>query len=321
LIPSSAHGTNAASAVMAGMRVVVVACDDAGNVDVDDLKHKAVEHGDELAALMITYPSTHGVFEPAIRQICDLIHEHGGQVYLDGANLNAMLGVAKPGDFGIDVMHFNTHKTFSTPHGCGGPGGGPVAVTEALRPYLPVPQVVRRDDGSYAWDDDRPKSIGKVRSFFGQIGVLVRAYTYIRSLGCDGLLDVAETAVLNANYLAARLKDRYELPFPGPYAHEFIALPRFGDPRVQNVDVAKRLLDFGIHPPTMSWPIQHCLMIEPTETESKATLDAFIQAMLAIADEAIQDPQRLTSAPHTTPIGRMDEVGANRNLDVRWRPK
>jgi glycine dehydrogenase subunit 2 len=195
-----------------------------------------------------------------------------------------------------------------------------VAVAEHLRPFLPVPQVIKRDDGSYGWDYDRPKSIGRVRSFYGQIGVLVRAYAYIRALGGNGLTDVARKAVLSANYLAARLKERYKLPFPGPFAHEFIAVPHFEDQGVDNVHVAKRLLDFGMHPPTMSFPIPHCLMIEPTETESLSTLDAFAEAMLTIADEAENDPQRLRDAPHSTPISRMNEVAANRELDVRWRP-
>ena len=217
-------------------------------------------------------------------------------------------------------MHFNTHKTFSTPHGCGGPGAGPVAVAEHLRPYLPVPQVIRRDDGTYGLTYDGPKSIGRVRSFFGQVGVLIRAYAYIRALGPDGLRDVSEKAVLSANYLASRLKGLFELPFPGPYAHEFIAVPQFRERGVTELDVAKRLIDYGFHPPTMSWPVPHCLMIEPTETESLATLDAFADTMVRIAGEAATDPARLHNAPQNTPVSRLDEVAAARRPDLRWRP-
>ncbi len=316
LAPDSAHGTNPATCTMCARDYVQVPSCQNGRLDLDAFR-KAVD--DDTAALMITNPNTVGVFDEQMGDIADILHEKGGLLYMDGANMNAMLGIARPGDFGVDVMHYNTHKTFSTPHGCGGPGAGPVAVAEHLRPFLPVPQVVKRDGGTFGWDYDRPKSIGKVRSFYGQIGVLVRAYAYIRSLGGDGLVDVARKAVLNANYLAARLKDRYRLPFPGPYAHEFIAVPEFDQAGVTNVDVAKRLLDYGFHPPTMSFPVAHCLMIEPTETESLATLDAFAGALLKIADEAADDPQRLKDAPHTTPIRRMDEVGANRKLNVRWR--
>ena len=318
LAPDSAHGTNPASCTMCAQQYVQIPSCKRGRLDLDALR-RAVD--DDTAALMITNPNTVGVFDEQIGDIADILHARGALLYMDGANMNAMLGVTRPGDFGVDVMHYNTHKTFSTPHGCGGPGAGPVAVAEQLRPFLPWPQVVRRPDGTFAWDRDRPQSIGKVRSFFGQIGVLVRAYAYIRALGCDGLLDVARKAVVNANYLAARLRDRYELPFEGPYAHEFIALPKLEGSGVHHVDVAKRLLDFGIHPPTMSWPIAHCLMIEPTETESLATLDAFAEAMNTIADETAQSPVRLRGAPHHLPIGRMDEVGANRHLDVRWRPE
>jgi len=317
LAPDSAHGTNPASCTMCGKDYVQVPSRKNGRMDLDALRR---EVDDDTAALMITNPNTVGVFDEQIGDIAEILHEKGALLYLDGANMNALLGIARPGDFGVDVMHYNTHKTFSTPHGCGGPGAGPVAVAEHLRPFLPVPQVVKRDDGTFGWDYRRPKSIGRVRSFYGQIGVLVRAYAYIRSLGGNGLLEVARKAVLSANYLAARLKGRYELPFPGPYAHEFIAVPHFDETGVQNIDVAKRLLDFGFHPPTMSWPIHHCLMIEPTETESLATLDAFAEALLAIADEAREHPERLKQAPHTTPIRRMDEVSANRQLDVRWKP-
>ncbi len=317
LTPDTAHGTNPASCTVCGRHAVPVDSLPNGRVDLDDLRRKIDTH---TAALMITNPNTAGLFDPQIAEIARIVHGAGALLYLDGANMNAVLGITRPGDFGVDVMHYNTHKTFSTPHGCGGPGAGPVAVAEPLRPYLPVPQVVRRDDGTYGLDADRPKSIGRVRGFFGQVGVLIRAYTYIRALGPDGLRDASEKAVLSANYLAARLKGAYHLPFPGPYAHEFIAVPQFREHGVTELDVAKRLIDFGFHPPTMSWPVPHCLMIEPTETESLATLDAFADAMLRIADEAATHPQRLHEAPHATPVGRLDEVTAARRPNLRWRP-
>lgn len=317
LTPDSAHGTNPASCTICGQQSTTVRSKPDGRVDLDDLKAKV---GNNTAALMITNPNTVGVFDEQISKIADIVHGCGAQLYLDGANMNAMLGIARPGDFGVDVMHFNTHKTFSTPHGGGGPGAGPVGVAEHLRQFLPIPQVVKNNDDTYAWRDNHENSIGKVRSFYGQTGVLVRAYTYIRSLGADGLLNVSEKAVLAANYLAARLRDRYHLPFPPPYAHEFILIPKFDTGNVSELDIAKRLIDFGFHPPTMSWPIQHCLMIEPTETESLATLDDFADALLAIANEVETDAEKVKSAPHTTPIARMDEVGANRRLNVRWRP-
>ncbi|RME36499.1 MAG: glycine dehydrogenase subunit 2 [Planctomycetota bacterium] len=316
LTPDSAHGTNPASCTMCGRNNVPVQSRKDGRVDLDDLRRKADE---DTAALMITNPNTVGVFDDQIADIAEIVHAAGAQLYLDGANMNAILGITRPGDFGVDCMHFNTHKTFSTPHGGGGPGAGPVAVAEHLRPFLPVPQVVRRDDGTFGWDDDRPQTIGKVRSFFAQIGVLVRAYLYIRGLGSDGLRDVAEKAVLSANYLAARLKERYASPFPPPYAHEFIVVPHFEEAGVDEHHIAKRLIDYGIHPPTMSWPVHHCLMIEPTETESLETLDRFVQAMLAIADAIETDPELVRTAPHTTPVKRLDEVTASRRPDVRWR--
>ncbi len=316
LAPDTAHGTNPASCAMCGKTSVSIRSKNDGRVDLDDLRNHVDE---DTAALMITNPNTVGVFDEQIAEIGEIIHAQGAQLYLDGANMNAILGMTRPGDFGVDCMHFNTHKTFSTPHGGGGPGAGPVAVAEHLRRFLPVPQVIRRNDGSFAWSHDRPKSIGQVRSFFGQIGVLVRAYSYIRSLGCEGLRDVAETSVLAANYLAAKLKDHYSMPFPPPYAHEFVTVPDFPNSDVNEHHIAKRLIDYGIHPPTVSWPISHCLMIEPTETESLATLDYFVQAMLAIADEIRHDPEIVRTAPHTTPVKRLDEVAASRKPDVRWK--
>ncbi len=316
LAPDTAHGTNPASCAICGRESISIRSKSDGRVDLDDLRVKVDE---ETAAFMITNPNTVGVFDEQIADIAEIVHARGAQLYLDGANMNAILGVTRPGDFGVDCMHFNTHKTFSTPHGGGGPGAGPVAVAEHLREFLPVPQVIRRDDGSFGWSSDRPGSIGKVRSFYGQIGVLVRAYAYIRALGCDGLRDVADKAVLAANYLAARLKDRYPVPFPPPYAHEFVTVPEFGDSGVSDVDIAKRLIDYGIHPPTMSFPIHHCLMIEPTETESLATLDRFVRVMIEIADEVERDPEVVRTAPHTTPVKRLDEVLASRKPDVRWK--
>ncbi|MFQ5590307.1 MAG: aminomethyl-transferring glycine dehydrogenase subunit GcvPB [Phycisphaerae bacterium] len=315
LAPDSAHGTNPASCATCGQEVVTVRSRPDGRIDLDDLRSKV---GERTAAMMITNPNTVGVFDEQIGRIAEILHAAGAQLYLDGANLNAMLGKTSPGAFGTDVMHFNTHKTFSTPHGGGGPGAGPVAVAEHLREYLPVPQVERREDGTYTWRNDRPKSIGKVRSFFGQIGVLIRAYAYIRALGHDGLKDVAEKAVLAANYLAVRLKHHYQMPFPPPYAHEFIMVPSFPGTKVTEHDIAKRLIDHAIHPPTMSWPIPHCLMVEPTETESLATLDRFVEAMVDIADEIESDPQAVLTAPHTAPVSRLDEVAANRKPNVRW---
>ncbi len=317
LAPDSAHGTNPASCTICGRNSIPIKSRSDGRVDLDDLKAKV---DPQTAALMITNPNTVGVFDDQIADIADIVHAKGAQLYLDGANMNAILGKTRPGDFGVDCMHYNTHKTFSTPHGGGGPGAGPVAVAEHLRPFLPVPQVIQRDDGSYGWSLDRPQSIGKVRSFYGQIGVLVRAYAYIRALGNDGLRDVAEKAVLAANYLAAGLKDRFTMPFPPPYAHEFITVPDLGHDGVSELDIAKRLIDHGIHPPTMSWPIAHCLMIEPTETESLATLDQFVAAMMEIADEVAHDPETVRTAPHTTPVKRLDEVTASRKPNVRWRP-
>ncbi len=320
LAPDSAHGTNPASCAACGARSVAVRSRADGRVDLDDLRGKVDE---DTAALMITNPNTVGVFDEQIGEIADIVHDAGAQLYLDGANMNAILGVTRPGDFGVDCMHYNTHKTFSTPHGGGGPGAGPVAVAEHLTPFLPVPQVVRRDDGTLGWCRERPQSIGRVRSFYGQVGVLVRAYTYIRSLGRDGLRDVADKAVLAANYVAARLKHRYEMPFPPPYAHEFVTIPNLttgdGESQVTENDIAKRLIDYGIHPPTMSWPIHHCLMVEPTETESLATLDEFVQAMLDIADEVESDPEVVRAAPHHTPVRRLDEVAASRKPNVRWK--
>jgi glycine dehydrogenase subunit 2 len=326
LAPDTAHGTNPASCTMCGATVQTLSSTEDGLVDLDALRRLV---DDETAALMITNPNTSGLFEGAIGDIADVLHDAGALLYLDGANMNAIVGVARPGDFGVDAMHYNTHKTFSTPHGCGGPGAGPVAVRDFLAPYLPVPQVGRRGtkalrhEGTkgeeYYLDSDRPKSIGKVRSFFGQFGVLLRCWVYISACGPDGLRRVAQTAVLNANYLAARLWHRYETPYFDPQAgrycaHEYITVPqRLLDRGITLIDLAKRLIDFGIHPPTMHWPVHNCLMIEPTETESLDTLDRFVQVMLQIADEVEQDADHVKSAPHDATVSRVDEVSAARN--------
>ncbi len=323
IAPDNAHGTNPASCAMCGAGVVKVRTVD-GFTDIEHLKQLIEQHGPaNILGLMITNPNTAGLFDSHIQDLADLIHDAGGLVYLDGANMNAILGKAKPGEFGIDCMHYNVHKTFSTPHGCGGPGGGPIVVRDFLAPYLPKPQIVKRD-GAFALDYDMPSSIGKVRSFVTQFGIMVRCWTYIRACGPEGLRGVAETAVLNANYLAIKLRDRYEMPYfkpeKGAYcAHEFVTVPeRLLAMGVSLDDIAKRLLDFGIHTPTMHWPIRNCLMVEPTETESKQVLDRFVAVMLRIADEIEQDPQILKNAPTETPVNRIDIVSGDRKPTLVW---
>ena len=319
LAPDTAHGTNPASCAMCGSQVITIPST-GGYTDVDAVKRAIENEGAEtVAGIMLTNPNTAGLFDGLVHEIAEVIHEAGGLLYIDGANMNAILGKTRPGDFGADAMHYNTHKTFSTPPGCGGPGSGPIGVRDFLAPYLPVPQVVQDDQtGEFTLDYDRPKSIGKVRSFFGQFGVLVRCWAYIRSCGPDGLRHIAETSVLNANYLAALLHERFEMPYfepeKGKYcAHEFITVPKhFLGHGVTLVDMAKRLIDFDIHPPTMHWPVHDCLMVEPTETESKETLDRFAAAMNAIADEIEKDPSTLKQAPEDAPVHRLDEVGATR---------
>jgi glycine cleavage system P protein (glycine dehydrogenase) subunit 2 len=318
VIPDTAHGTNPASVTMAGYRLVGVKTDPRGNIDVGDLRGKV---GPQTAGLMLTNPSTLGLFDENIEEIERIFHGAGALMYYDGANLNAVCGISRPGDMGFDVVHINLHKTFSQPHGGGGPGGGPIAVTAALEPFLPVPAVIRTGDESFALDFDRPKSIGKVRAFTGPFGVFVRSYAYIRSYG-PGLRTMSETAVLNANYMAARLKDAYELPYDRLCMHEFVLSARglkreYG---VSALDVAKRLMDYGFHPPTIYFPlvVPEALMIEPTETEPKERLDEFCEAMLAIAHEAAADPEVVRSAPHTRPVGRLDEVKAAKRVVVRY---
>lgn len=318
LAPDTAHGTNPASCTMCGAEVITVPSRGA-HMDLDELKRIIDREGpDTICAMMVTNPNTSGLFDSTIADVAEILHACGAMLYLDGANMNAILGKTRPGDFGADAMHYNTHKTFSTPHGCGGPGAGPIAVRKELAPYLPVPQVVKNADGTYALEYDRPKSIGKVRSFFGQFGVLVRCWAYIRSCGPEGLENVAEIAVLNANYLATKLRHRYEMPYfkpeAGDYAaHEFITVPKALLAKgVTLNDIAKRLIDYNFHPPTMHWPVHDCLMVEPTETESKFTLDRFIDALIEIADQIDRDPDSLKQAPVAAAVRRLDEVAANR---------
>jgi glycine dehydrogenase subunit 2 len=317
VIPDTAHGTNPASVTMAGYELTPVKTDARGNIDVEDLRGKVDE---ATAALMLTNPSTLGLFDENITEIAGIFHDAGALMYYDGANLNAVCGISRPGDMGFDIVHINLHKTFSQPHGGGGPGGGPIAVRASLEPFLPVPAVVRRDE-SFGLDYDRPKSIGKVRGFTGPFGVFVRAYAYMRMYG-PRLREMSETAVLNANYVLARLKDAYDLPFDRLCMHEFVLSARTlkREHGITALDVAKRLMDYGFHPPTIYFPliVPEALMIEPTETETKETLDAFCEAMLAIAREAAERPELLKEAPHHRPVKRLDEVRAAKQPVVRY---
>jgi glycine dehydrogenase subunit 2 len=322
LVPDSAHGTNPATAVMAGFQVVTIPSDARGNSDLEKVRELV---GPDTAGLMITNPNTLGLWDEHIEEIVALVHEAGGLVYNDGANFNAILGMARPGDLAIDIMHFNLHKTFSTPHGGGGPGSGPVGVRADLAPYLPGPRLRRVEEGDaarYEWFEPE-KSVGRVHSFHGNFGMFVRAYTYIRMHGAEGLRQVSEDAVLNANYLLAKLRDRYDVAFDRSCMHEFVlSASKQKAQGARALDIAKRLLDFGVHPPTVYFPlvVPEALMIEPTETESKESLDFFIAAMRQIADEIEQNPEVVTTAPHRTEFKRLDEVGANRNLNLRWQP-
>jgi len=317
LIPSGAHGTNPASAAMAGFRAVAVEATPEGLVDVDDLAAKVNE---QTAVFMITNPNTLGLFEKDIGRITQAVHEAGGLVYLDGANMNAIMGVTRPGDFGADLMHFNPHKTFSGPHGGGGPGAGPIAVREDLGPYLPSPVVVK-DGDTYRLDEDRPRSIGRVRSFFGNTGVLVRMYCYLLTHGPEGLRRVAERAVLGANYLLSRLKHIVPVPHGDRCMHEFVASAAKlkAERDISAMEIAKRLLDHGFHAPTVYFPliVREALMIEPTETESRAALDAFAETLFRITEE---DPEWLHDAPHSMPVSRPDEVRAARQPVLKWTP-
>ncbi|MDI6857917.1 MAG: aminomethyl-transferring glycine dehydrogenase subunit GcvPB [Dehalococcoidia bacterium] len=318
LVPDSAHGTNPATAAMGGFEVVSVASDSQGNTDVPAL---AAALGDDVAAVMLTQPNTLGLFDTNILQIAAMVHDRGALLYCDGANLNALLGRVKVGDLGFDVVHTNLHKTFSTPHGGGGPGSGPIAVKAPLAPFLPAPQVTRRDDNSFVLTEPE-RSIGRMGLFHGNFGVMVRAYAYIRSLGAEGLREVSESAVINANYLLARLRSAYRLPCDRRCLHEVVlSASRQKAHGVRAHDIAKRLIDYGSHPPTMYFPliVDEALMIEPTETESKETLDAFCEAMLAIAREAEDEPSLLREAPHNAPLRRLDEATAARRPVLRWR--
>ncbi|MEA3485919.1 MAG: aminomethyl-transferring glycine dehydrogenase subunit GcvPB, partial [Candidatus Aerophobetes bacterium] len=315
LIPDSAHGTNPASSHLCGFQVVEVKSDPNGGVDLNDLTEKI---SDKVAALMLTVPNTLGLFEENILKIAQIVHNEGGLLYLDGANLNAFVGIVKPTEFGVDIMHFNLHKTFSTPHGGGGPGSGPVGVKEPLVPYLPVPTIEKGKDGYYL-DYNRDKSIGKVISFYGNVEVIIKAYCYLRSLGKEGLKKVSQNAVLNANYLMKKLKKYFYLPYDRPCMHEFVLSgedKKIND--VRTLDIAKRLLDFGFHPPTIYFPliVKGALMIEPTETESKETLDAFASAMIQIKKEIEENPSLVKEAPHSLSVGRLDEMKAARQLKL-----
>jgi glycine dehydrogenase subunit 2 len=319
LIPDSAHGTNPASAHLAGFEAITIKSDSRGLVDLADFKAKL---SDETAVFMMTNPNTVGLFDPQIGEIATLLHQRGALLYLDGANMNAILGIVRPGDMGVDLMHYNPHKTFSGPHGGGGPGAGPIAVRGDLAPYLPAPLVARDADGVFRLDHDRPRSIGRVRAFFGNTGVLFRAYCYIRSQGPDGLKRIAENAVLNANYLMSLVNDIYPVPFGNRCMHEFVASARTlaKDRGIRAMDIGKRLIDYNFHAPTVYFPliVSEALMIEPTESESRETLEAFAKVLRVIAGE---DPALLHDAPHTTPISRPDEVKAAKNPVLRWKPR
>jgi len=320
LIPDSAHGTNPSSAHLSGYRVQEVKSNEAGTVDPVDLEQHMTE---DVAAFMVTNPNTLGIFESDIKKICDIVHSKGGFIYMDGANMNALVGKCRPGDMDIDVIHINLHKTFSTPHGGGGPGAGPVGVKKILEPYLPIPVIEKRGD-SYVFNYDRPYSIGRVRSFFGNFLVIVKALAYMLSLGPRGLEEVAEVAVLNSNYIRSCLEGIYHLKYTTSTLHECVFSDKYQKEfGVQNIDIAKRLIDYGVHPPTMSFPliVPGALMIEPTETESKTDLDTFIDAMKSIAQEAKEDPDVLKNAPHESYVRRLDETQAARNPVLRWLPE
>lgn len=319
IVPDSAHGTNPATATLAGYQVQVVHSNANGLVDLDDLKHLV---DPDTAALMLTNPNTLGLFERDILKIAERLHSVGALLYLDGANLNALLGLCRPGDMGFDVVHSNLHKTFTTPHGGGGPGAGALGVKSHLAPFLPVP-VVEKTEKGYVLDNRRPQSIGKVHTFYGNFGNLVRAYTYIRRMGAVGFRKVSTNAILNANYIRKRLELVYPVPYNRFCMHEFVAsAKKFRDKDVHAWDIAKRLIDYGMHPPTVNFPmvVEEALMIEPTETEPKENLDRFCEAMLSIAKEIEEDPELVRKAPHTRSVTRLDEVRAVKQLDLRWRP-
>lgn len=317
IVPDTAHGTNPASSTLCGYDVIQIPSNAQGIIDAAMVEKVMT---DDVAALMITNPNTLGLFERNIETIAEVVHAKGGFVYLDGANLNALMGIAKPGHMGVDVLHINLHKTFSTPHGGGGPGAGPVGVKDRLRDYLPIPRV-EKSDGGFELGENYPKSIGRVRSFLGNFGILVRAYTYMISLGADGMEEASRMALLNANYLRKKLEGSYHLPYPEPCMHECVFTDRLQQKLgVHTLDIAKRLLDYGFHPPTIYFPlvVSGALMIEPTETESRETLDAFADAMIAIAREAKENSKLVNGAPYTTPVRRLDEARAARKPLLRW---
>ncbi len=317
LIPDSGHGTNPASAATAGFQVVPVPTTNKGFLEIETLKKYI---NDKVAGIMLTCPNTLGIFEPHIKEVCDLIHSIDGIAYYDGANLNAIVGKARPGDFGFDIVHLNLHKTFGTPHGGGGPGAGPVGVKEKLVDFLPISIVVKRNDGTYALEYDRPKSIGFIAPFYGNFGIVLRAYVYILMQGKEGLARVAENAVLNANYVKEKLRGHYDIPYDRICKHECVLTPtkKMTAAGVHTLDIAKALIDMGFHPPTIYFPtiVKEAIMIEPTETESKETLDAFVDAMIQIAKIAETEPEKLKAAPVTTPVSRPDEILAAKEMNI-----
>jgi len=319
IVPDSSHGTNPASAAIAGYNVIVVPTDRQGCMDIDKFK----EHlNKELAGVMLTCPNTLGLFNPKIKEIADLTHKVGALMYYDGANLNAVIGKARPGDLGFDIVHLNLHKSFATPHGGGGPGSGPVGVGEDLVKFLPIPRVAKRKDGSFALDYEHPESVGYIAPFYGNFSVLLKAYAYMVYLGKSGLIDVSEKAVLNANYIRVKLKDHFQIPYDRSCMHEFVlSIQNQVERGIRAIDIAKYLIDNGIHPPTVYFPliVKEAMMIEPTETESKETLDNFIDLMIEAVRLSEEDPKRLHDAPENTPVGRLDETKAARDLDLRWR--
>ena len=318
IVPDSAHGTNPASAALCGYEVVEVKSDNRGNIDVESLKNVVDE---KVACLMLTNPNTLGLFDEHIMEISEIIHSKGALLYYDGANMNAILGIVRPGDMGFDIMHYNLHKTFSTPHGGGGPGSGPISCKERLKPYLPVPLIEKNKEHNYYFEYNCPKSIGRMHSFYGNFLVILKAYVYIRMLGPDGLRDVSENAVLNANYLLTKLKNHFDVSYDRNCMHEFVlSAQRFKKKGVRALDIAKRLLDYGMHPPTMYFPliVDEALMIEPTETETKEVLDEFIDVMVKITQEIENTPEKVINAPHKTSLSRLDEVEAARHPDLRW---
>jgi len=317
LIPDSAHGTNPSSANLCGYKIQEVKSNDKGTVDIAELKEAVTE---DVAALMLTNPNTLGVFETDIEKIADIIHSRGAFLYMDGANMNALLGKCRPGDMDVDVMHLNLHKTFSTPHGGGGPGSGPIGVNKVFEPYLPIP-IIEKVNDKFVLNFDRPKSIGRVKSFYGNFLVILKALAYILYLGSEGLKEVSETAVLNSNYIRKNLEEEYFLKYKTPTLHECVFSDKYqNEYGIKNVDIAKRLIDFGLHPPTMSFPliVHGALMIEPTESESKRDLDLFIEAMRQISREARENPEILRSAPHMSYVKRLDETMAARKPVLRW---